>query len=392
MTVKLGTKLTTFKRIVYNLWILASFIPMINGMGIIYVGAKTSNKSAINEGLIMEIPWMLLFLAYGIIASTIPTSYMYGILGIIAIFIIISIIASIVRSFSISPKYERLLEEGRYKKSNNKLVSFGWLIITCIPFFNGIPFIYSGAKHSKNSLKIEGSLYEIPWILFIITAAIDTLNTNLASISQFRELFRLTAFLTPFFMGLAVALQIISIARFIIMNYNSDFLSSVFGTSFTESNEEDSETSKKEEGSVIEVEPVTVEPAYETYDNYRDTINDLTKKYEEKEDRVCELINERFKKSLLTHERFMRIINNSHENFYSQREIALNIIELSSEDIVLKDKIKQKINYLELIISKMRDLQTELIINNVEDKNSDENISELIDDMEVLTGSVKDYE
>lgn len=392
MTVKLGTKLTTFKRIVYNLWILASFIPMINGMGIIYVGAKTSNKSAINEGLIMEIPWMLLFLAYGIIASTIPTSYMYGILGIIAIFIIISIITSIVRSFSISPKYERLLEEGRYKKSNNKLVSFGWLIITCIPFFNGIPFIYSGAKHSKNSLKIEGSLYEIPWILFIITAAIDTLNTHLASISQFRELFRLTAFLTPFFMGLAVALQIISIARFIIMNYNSDFLSSVFGTSFTESNEEDSETSKKEEGSVIEVEPVTVEPAYETYDNCRETINDLTKKYEEKEDRVCELINERFKKSLLTHERFMRIINNSHENFYSQREIALNIIELSSEDIVLKDKIKQKINYLELIISKMRDLQTELIINNVEDKNSDENISELIDDMEVLTCSVKDYE
>lgn len=193
-------------------------------------------------------------------------------------------------------------------------------------------------------------------------------------------------------MGLAVALQIISIARFIIMNYNSDFLSSVFGTSFTESNEEDSETSKKEEGSVIEVEPVTVEPAYETYDNCRETINDLTKKYEEKEDRVCELINERFKKSLLTHERFMRIINNSHENFYSQREIALNIIELSSEDIVLKDKIKQKINYLELIISKMRDLQTELIINNVEDKNSDENISELIDDMEVLTCSVKDYE
>lgn len=392
MTVKLGTKLTTFKRIVYNLWILASFIPMVNGMGIIYVGAKTSNKSAINEGLIMEIPWMLLFLAYGIIVSTIPTSYMYGILGIIAIFIIISIIASIVRSFSISPKYERLLEEGRYKKSNNKLVSFGWLIITCIPFFNGIPFIYSGAKHSKSSLKIEGSLYEIPWILFILTAAINTLSTNLASISQFRELFRVTTFLNPFFMGLAVALQIISIARFIIMNYKSDFLSSVFGTSFTESNEEDSETSKKEEDSVIEVEPVTVEPAYETYDNYRETINDLTKKYEEKEDRVCELINERFKKSLLTHERFMRIINNSHENFYSQREIALNIIELSSEDMVLKDKIKQKISYLELIISKMRDLQTELIINNVEDKNSDENISELIDDMEVLTGSVKDYE
>lgn len=392
MTVKLGTKLTTFKRIVYNLWILASFIPMVNGMGIIYVGAKTSNKSAINEGLIMEIPWMLLFLAYGIIVSTIPTPYMYGILGIIAIFIIISIISSIVRSFSISPKYERLLEEGRYKKSNNKLVSFGWLIITCIPFFNGIPFIYSGAKHSKNSLKIEGSIYEIPWILFIITAAIDTLSTNLASISQFRELFRLNAFLTPFFMGLAVALQIISIARFIIMNYKSDFLSSVFGTSFTESNEEDSETSKKEEDSVIEVEPVTVEPTYETYDNYRETINDLTKNYEEKEDRVCELINERFKKSLLTHERFMRIINNSHENFYSQREIALNIIELSSEDMVLKDKIKQKISYLELIISKMRDLQTELIINNVEDKNSDENISELIDDMEVLTGSVKDYE
>lgn len=383
MTVKVGTKLSTFKRIVYNLWILASFIPMVNGMGIVYVGAKTSNKSAINEGLVLEIPWMLLFLAYGILTSSaIPTVYSYSVLGIIALLVVVSIIISIVRSFSISPRYEKLLEEGRYRNSNNKLLSFGWLIVTCIPFFNGIPFIYSGSKHSKTGLKIEGAIYELSWVLFVLVAAINGLSTNLASINQFNDLFYMTSFLGPFFMGLAVALQIVSVARFIMLNYQADYLSHNLGSSYEE----------PEEDSFVEADPVTVEPPVETYDDYIATIDDLTDEYALKEAMVRDLINERFEDSVITHERFMGIINNSHENFYSQRDIALNIIDLSTEDMGLEDNIKQKISFLELILSKMKELHAELIINNVDDKNSDEDLKELIDDMEVLTGSVKDYE
>lgn len=373
MTATLERKASTFKRIINNLWILVSFIPLVNGMGIIYVGAKTSNRSVIKEGLVFEIPWVLLFFASGIVNlnKSFSDKSFFGIAGIISLFIVISIILSIIKSNLIAPKYERLLEEGKCRKSINKVVSLAGLIITFIPFINGIPFIYLGLRYSDKNFKIEGAIYEIFWILSIFTAA-----------------------LTSFFIEFALALQIISIARFIILNYKSDYLSFGFESYSTRHNQENSKPNysspHKKENFDVKEETIK-EPQNEVYGHYRTIINDLTKEYKIKEDKVCKLISERFENSRITYERFMGMINNSNENFYSQRNIALDIIELSSEDIILEDNIKQKISFLELLISKIGDLQAELIINNVENKKSDKELKELIEDMEVLIDSVKDY-
>lgn len=43
-------------------WVILSFIPLINGLGFIYIGNKTNNTNWILEGLIYEIPWIFSFL------------------------------------------------------------------------------------------------------------------------------------------------------------------------------------------------------------------------------------------------------------------------------------------------------------------------------------------
>lgn len=374
MTGTLGRKVSTFERIINNLWILVAFIPFVNGMGIVYVGAKTSNRRLIEEGLIYEIPWMLLFLTYGIINPAKSPTSGTGIVAVIALLVLASIVISIIRSVLISPKYERMLEQKKYRKSSNKLVSLAGLIITCIPMLNGIPFIYLGAKYSDNRLKLEGAIYEIPWVLTLLTIMI-----------------------TPFFVGAGVVLQIISIAKFIMLNYDSDHLSFRFGSSLRQTNPETSKSKPKDtvfterKQTNVKTEPVAPESPVEAYGHYRPIIKDLTAKYDERETKVCDFVDKHFKSSEITHQRFMTLINNSHENFYSQRNSALNIIELDSDDIILEDKIQQKISIMKMIITKMGDLQTELILNDEEDRKADENLKDLMGDMEDLINSVKDY-
>lgn len=371
MSQTLNRKLSTFERIINNLWILVSFIPIVNGFGIYYIGAKTSNESLMKEGLVYEVPWILMFILSGLTNpanQSGPVTILIGFLALIAIF---GIIVSIVRAVLLSPRYEKILEEKKYRKSYNKVISLICLIITCIPFINGIPFIYLGAKYSNSSLKKEGIIYEIPWVLTIFTAII-----------------------TPFFLGIAFAFQIYSISRFIKLNYESSTLSVGPGPSVskTESAPKDNAKDVQYHEYKAEKSETIIPDQSKPYEHYKNTIDDLTQLYATKENKTCDMVDERFGTSELTHERFMRMISNSNENFYAQRESALNIIELSSyEDPILEDKIKEKINFLELIIQKITDLQRELIINDNEDRKTDENIKILIDDMEDLIDSVKDY-
>ena len=49
---------TFFSKIVKSLWVLASFIPTLNGLGFAYIGAKEFKNNWIIEGVIYEIPWL----------------------------------------------------------------------------------------------------------------------------------------------------------------------------------------------------------------------------------------------------------------------------------------------------------------------------------------------
>lgn len=46
------------ERIVRSWWVLISFIILINGFGLIYIGFKTNNRKWVLEGAIYEIPWI----------------------------------------------------------------------------------------------------------------------------------------------------------------------------------------------------------------------------------------------------------------------------------------------------------------------------------------------
>lgn len=81
-------------------WVILSFIPLINGLGFIYIGNKTNNTNWILEGLIYEIPWIfsILFLYDEKLCSSLM------VFGWIILFI------SIIRSILVAKRLIKALE------------------------------------------------------------------------------------------------------------------------------------------------------------------------------------------------------------------------------------------------------------------------------------------
>ena len=180
-----------------SLWIIASFIIFFNGLGFVYIGSKTRNEKWIMEGCIYEIPWLLLIIETGLLNSSLGT-YITG-LGLLLLLV------SIIRSIMVNPKYREALNNENYRKSRSRITSLLFFIISAIPIINGIPMIYSGFSNSDRNKVIEGIIYEIPWALLFITVNNDFLSNILAMIG--------------------LALNLVSIIRSIIVNYEMESLS-----------------------------------------------------------------------------------------------------------------------------------------------------------------------
>lgn len=54
----------------------------------------------------------------------------------------------------------------------DKIKKIWWVIISFIPFLNGLGFVYIGFKHSNRNWVIEGITYEFPWFFYFIMFAI----------------------------------------------------------------------------------------------------------------------------------------------------------------------------------------------------------------------------
>ena len=180
-----------------SLWIIASFIIFFNGLGFVYIGSKTRNEKWIMEGCIYEIPWLLLIIETGLLNSSIGT-YIAG-LGLLLLLV------SIIRSIMVNPKYQEALNNENYRKSRSRITSLLFFIISAIPIINGIPIIYAGFSNSDRNKVLEGIIYEIPWALLFITVNNDFLSNILAMIG--------------------LALNLVSIIRSIIVNYEMESLS-----------------------------------------------------------------------------------------------------------------------------------------------------------------------
>ncbi|MBQ6813636.1 MAG: hypothetical protein IJP12_03255 [Methanobrevibacter sp.] len=89
-----------FNKIKTSLWIIPSFIVLINGLGFIYIGHRMSKTKWILEGVVYEFPWV-----FGILTIlNQPTSVLAFSIGILML------IVSVVRSIMVNRQYQELLD------------------------------------------------------------------------------------------------------------------------------------------------------------------------------------------------------------------------------------------------------------------------------------------
>lgn len=154
--------------------------------------------------------------------------------------------------------------------------------------------------------------------------------------------------------------------------------------------------SKTKDSPKINVDNVNVEASdasnIESLKEYQNEINNLKVIFEVKEDVVRQLIEKRFAPPQITYDKFMNMIDKCNKLFYAQADKASDIINLAAEDTPrIRLEIENKIDAMKRIIDQIEDLTNELVINISSDSDSQEEVHVLLDDMENLIGSVKDY-
>ena len=346
-----------------SLWIIASFIVFFNGLGFIYIGSKTRNEKWFMEGCIYEIPWLLLTIETGLINSYIGTY--------IALLGLLLVLVSIIRSIMVNPKYQKALNNGNYRKSRNRITSLLFFIFSAIPIINGIPMIICGFSNSDRNKLIEGVVYEIPWALLFIAVNNDFLSNILAMIG--------------------LVLNLVSIIRSIMVNYEMESLSqNIF---YENTRENIIKTPSMREVEINEDINENEAPNEESpYKDKLPEINNLSEEFKAKENKASQLIEKRFKTSEVTYDKFKSVLTSAHENFYIQRDSALEIIDLSShKNEKLDSELSKRINALKSILEKVNELIEALVIDSIESKESEEDLKVLVDDMEDLINSVQDY-
>ena len=133
-----------------------------------------------------------------------------------------------------------------------------------------------------------------------------------------------------------------------------------------------------------------VVPAFKFYEK---KFNELEEIFPQKEKNALELIEQRFAPPQLTYNRFKRIVDDSHETFYSQLSAGKRILDLSTEySTKIEDELKNKVLVLNSIIQGLDKLSEELVLNISKQESESENeINELFEEFSRVTSSVKAY-
>lgn len=131
----------------------------------------------------------------------------------------------------------------------------------------------------------------------------------------------------------------------------------------------------------------------DSFNVYKSQIEDLKSLYEVKEKIAKELIEKRFEPPQLTYDKFITSVNNCTELFNNQSDVTLNMINLATEHTPEMDyEIESRINILKSIIEKIDSLTNALVINIGQSQSEeDKEINNLLEDMENLIDSIKEY-
>ena len=139
-------------------------------------------------------------------------------------------------------------------------------------------------------------------------------------------------------------------------------------------------------------EPVNEDTGLQSLKIYKKEIDNLKILFDVKEQVVRDLIKKRFEPPQITYDKFISIIDKANKLFYQEVDSALNIIRLAADDTPrVQGEIQEKINNMKRIISQIEELTNELVINISNDDEAKEEVNNLLENMENLIGSVKEY-
>ena len=354
---------SAFSKIVKSLWVLVAFIPIINGLGFAYIGAKEFNNNWIKEALIYELPWFLEFLFL----------FNDGLASFFAGIGLVLMLVCIIRTFMVYFKHKDILidDDDESRIDVEKSARSYWVIFSFIIFLNGLGLIFVGMKGNIRRWILEGAIFELLWVLYFI-------------------LFSLNEGIGRFILSLAMIGWVLSIIRTFMVYFEEEKMDNAnYSIQRPIAKDTDMVSPKTEGNTNNQSSNLDIIPQFRSYNSQ---INDLKNTFNKKESDLKDLINKRFNKEELTYDRFMSVIDNCHKLFYHQADSASSIIHLAPEySERLDETVKDKISILEGIIEEMNNLIEEFIIHDASNQQSEEDLNELFANMDNLISSVKDY-
>lgn len=123
---------------------------------------------------------------------------------------------------------------------------------------------------------------------------------------------------------------------------------------------------------------------------YESTVKEIEQDYNSKQAKAKELLDKLFDPSHMSYSKFTSAIEKSNQLFANQLKITQKMMELESSEVVNR-QIEEKIDVLNAFVDKMEELINELVIQLSSNKQDNNDINNLFNDMDDLINSVKDY-
>ncbi|WP_405293320.1 zinc-ribbon domain-containing protein [Methanobrevibacter sp.] len=128
-----------------------------------------------------------------------------------------------------------------------------------------------------------------------------------------------------------------------------------------------------------------------TPSRYKSKIDEIEADYNSKQAKAKELVEKLFDPSHMAYSKFSNAIKKSNQLFSNQLAIAHKMVELDENNNLVEGELENKIKTLNTFVDKMEDLTNELVIHLSSNKDDNEDINNLFNDMDDLIDSVKDY-
>lgn len=147
---------------------------------------------------------------------------------------------------------------------------------------------------------------------------------------------------------------------------------------------------KKRQEPIPEPTP-TPEVSIDEFADYRRELVRVKEVYAKKETHARELIDKKFEPPQMTNTKFVSVVDSSTKIFNKEADSISSIISLATEKTPrVEEQINKKFEVLNSLIDKMDDLINELVLSLDSSKKDD--VHGLLDEMENLVDSVKNYE